>query len=171
MDSCYDCGSLFHLHSIDAFSDVIKVKDDVTINTTENRDKSRSTGFELNTKIEPRPWMALLLDANYQYYNREGSYEQDFDFNNNALSFRLTTKLKLPSKIDLEMRLRHNFDYKDVQSTYEARTTMDMGIRKKLFKGRGVIHLSINNVFDTDKRSSVSDQSTFYRFDEHRRDG
>jgi len=164
--------SLFHRRTSDVMSDVVKLVDNITIVTIANIGNSYSTGLELNFKLVPAKWISFLGDANFNYYNRKGSYEEtNFDFNSTAYSGRLTTKLKLPYDFDVEVRLRHNSDYKDVQSLHLARSTMDFGVRKKILKGRGVIRLTVNNVMNTDKRTEITDLPDFYRFSEYTRDG
>lgn len=164
--------SLFHSRTTDVITNVIKLVDDRTISTKDNVGNNYSTGLELNSKLSPAKWLSFMVDANYNYYSREGDYEEtSFDFSNNTYSGRLTTKLKLPSDYDVEMRLRHNSDYEDVQNYYEARTTIDLGIRKKIIKGRGIIHLNVSDLLRSNIRTSISDQPDFYRYDKRQRDG
>ncbi|MCT4647208.1 MAG: TonB-dependent receptor [Carboxylicivirga sp.] len=164
--------SLFHRRTSDAITNVIKLEDDRTISTKENVGNNYSTGLELNSKLSPAKWLSFMVDATFSSYNREGQFENtNFDFSSTAYSARLTTKLKLPADYDVEMRLRHNSDYEDIQNLYKARTTIDLGLRKKIMKGRGVIHLNVSDLTKSNRRTSISDQAGFYRFDERRRDG
>lgn len=153
-------------------SDVVKLVDNVTISTIENIGNSYNTGLELNSKLELLKWASVMIDANYSYYNRNGDYEEtSFDFNSSTYSGRFTTKLKLPSNFDVEARLRYRSSYKDVQSIHLAQTTLNLGLRKKILKGKGVIHLTMNNVLNSDKKGEEIDLPNLYRFNEQSRDG
>ncbi len=165
-------GSLYHNRTQDVISEIIKVSDNITYTTFENVGRSYNTGIELNAKTEPYEWISIMVDGNMNWYNRNGNYEDmDFDFNSHNWSGRLTMKLKMPLDTDIEFRGRHHSDYKDFQSIHKAQSMLDIGLRKKFMKGRAVINLSINDVFNSRKRTTITETNEFYRFDESQRSG
>ena len=83
----------------------------------------------------------------------------------------MTTKIKFPADIDMEIRGRYRSAYQDLQMTMEPQYYVDLGLKKKFLKGRAVINLSISDVFNTRGRTSISDEVDFYRFSEFRRGG
>lgn len=165
-------GSLFHRRTSDVMSQILTVENNVTTTSYENIGKSYSTGIEINSKLNPAKWFTIMLDTYYSNYQRRGQYQEiNFDFNSNYWWGRLTTKLKLPAGIDAEIRMRHRSQYKDVQSLRKAQSTMDLGIRKKIMKGRGIFHLSVNDLFNSRNTISVSDEEGFYSYSEYKRGG
>lgn len=65
---------------------------------------NRSTGIEINGKIDATKWLSFNGDFNYNYFNRQGSLEAtSFDFNADQWSSKLTAKLKLPAEIEFEI--------------------------------------------------------------------
>lgn len=155
--------ALFHRNSEDVVNDVITILNNITITSPDNVGESKSTGVELNGKAELSKWMVALGDFDYMQYNRTGEYNnQKFDFDYDRWSGRLTTKFKLPYQFDVECRVRYNSKMKELLTERKSNYYADFGVRKKLFKGRGIINFSIRDVFGTRMHESVSDQSSYY---------
>lgn len=164
--------SVFHRRTSDVISDILDIENNVTISTIANIGSSYNTGLELNAKTEPVSWLSLMVDCYYSYYQREGIFEeQDFSFSSNVYSGRVTTKLKLPASYDVEIKFRHRSGYKDIQSTMLSQSMIDLGIRKKILKGRGVINLSVNDIFSSHRRTELTDLDSLYRYSQRQRDG
>lgn len=124
---------------------------------------NRITGFELNMKYDPVKWLTVNGDFNYGKFIRRGDLEnQSFDFNGDQWTSRLNTKFKLPAGIDLELTGNFESGYQTVQGTISEILYADMGLRKKLVKGKAVINLGVRDVFSTRKRESVVDNQNFY---------
>lgn len=165
-------GSLFYRHTTDVITEVIEVQDSLTITYPDNIGNSNNAGLELNGKFELAKWLTFLMDSHFTAYNRKGQFEaQSFDFNATFWTGKLTTKVKLPKDIDAEFLIRHHSKYRDFQSTSEAQTYADFGIKKKFLNGKAVINLSVRDIFGSRKWVSIADTSTFYRYSEGMRDG
>ncbi|NOU60334.1 outer membrane beta-barrel family protein [Marinifilum caeruleilacunae] len=164
--------SVFYTHTKDVVDDIYFVNDNVRTTMPVNVGKSKNTGVEINSKLEPLQWLSLLAEANFTAYKRTGSYEeQDFDFSNESWSARMTAKFKLPYQIDAEYKFRYRSKAESLQGFYKAISYSDFGIRKKFMKGKAVINLSVKDVFDSRKRKFESKSSDFYTYSEHRRSG
>lgn len=162
--------AFFYRNTIDVISNVLQVSGEQSITTMDNIGKSNDAGIELNAKWEAMKQIVFLLDGQMSFYNRYGELKDSaFNFNSSYWSTRLTTKIKLPADFDVELRGRYRSDYQDVQSNMKAEYYLDLGIKKKILKGRGVINLSISDLFDTRGHSSETDAIGFYRFEESRR--
>lgn len=164
--------SVYYRKTSDVISNIIEVDGNQTITRPDNIGKSKDLGLELNAKWEAMKYLVFLLDGNMAFYERYGDYQDSsFSFQNSYWSTRMTTKIKFPADIDMEIRGRYRSAYQDLQMTMEPQYYVDLGLKKKFLKGRAVINLSISDVFNTRRRTSISDEVDFYRFSEFRRGG
>lgn len=164
--------SVFYHATDDVINNVITIDNGVTTTTPMNVGKAKSLGIELNGKLDLKRWYTTMFDLNYTQSNRTGTYEsQSFDFNNDSWSARWTNRLKLPYNFDVECRLNYRSKSKSLQTITKAMTYANLGIRKKILKNRGVLNLSVQDLFNSSKNISYTDPSaTFYQYSEHRRD-
>ena len=102
------------------------------------------------------------MDANWIYFNRIGSLDStSFNFNSQQWSARLLSKFKLPWDMEFQWTMRYQSKRKDVFQTYLDSYFANAGLRKKLFKKRGVINLSVRDVFATRRFASESRNPNF----------
>lgn len=130
-----------------------------------NLGTNRATGIEFNAKYTPNNWLSVNGDLNYNYFNRQGTLEAtSFDFTADQWSTKWTAKLKLPAQIDFEVTGHYQSKYKTVQSEISDNLFADMGLRKKILDGKGVLNLSIRDVFASRIMESETDQAGFYLY-------
>lgn len=155
--------SVYHRYTTDVIERISTFEDNVTVFQPQNIGTSRTTGLELNGKYAPKKWFTLTGDANYNYFNRQGTYESTvFDFNASQWSGKLTTKFKLPADIDFEITGRYRSKEQTVQGVRSANMFADMGLRKKIIKGKGVINVSVRDIFASRIREFETNQEDFY---------
>jgi len=129
-----------------------------------------ATGLEFNTKYSPSKKITVTADVNYNYFNRQGDFQsQDFDFQAGQVSGKATTKFKLPKQIDLEVTGQYQSAFKTVQGKTAQNIFADIGVRKKLLKGKGVLNFSIRDIFATRLRASELIQDDFYMYSHRQR--
>ena len=156
---------LYFLYTTDVIERVTTFEDNVSITTPENIGSRKTTGIELNFKYGPVNWLTFNGDFNYGYFIRDGEFEdQIFDFSGNKWTSRLTTKFILPANFELEITGNHQSGYQTVQSEVSGFQFADLGIRKKIAKGKIVIDFSVRDIFETRIRESVIDQPEFYLY-------
>ncbi len=164
----FENGSLnfgvFYRDTDDVIEDIITFDNNVTTSKPENVGTNKATGIEVNTKYSPTNWITLTADFNYNYFNRQGQFKSmNFDFTGNQWSSRMTSKLKLPADFTVELTGNYRSKYKDIQSTIDDNLFMDLGVRKKMFKGKLNANLSVRDVFASRRRQSATNQVNFYR--------
>ena len=126
---------------------------------------TRATGIEVNAKYSASKKLSFNGDFNYNYFNREGELEAtSFDFNADQWSSKVTSKIKFPKGFDFEITGRYNSQYKTVQSEVSANLFADIGLRKKIMKGRGVLNFSVRDLFASRIRESETNQNDFYLY-------
>ncbi|TBN18575.1 outer membrane beta-barrel family protein [Hyunsoonleella pacifica] len=139
---------VFHRYTTDVIERISVFENNVNTRMPENVGTNSTLGIEFNTKYSPIKWITFNVDFNYNQFNRKGTFESTvFDFNGDQWGAKLMAKFKLPAKIDLEAVGNHISKVKTVQGVRSANTFLDIGMRKKILKDKGVINLSIRDVF------------------------
>jgi len=154
--------AVYHRYTTNVVERISLFEDGVNIMQPFNIGTNRSTGLEVNGKYEPANWISFNGDFNYNYFNRQGTLElNNFDFDADQWSTKITSKLKLPSDIDFEVTGHYISRFQTVQSLVSENLFADMGVRKKIMKGRGVLNLSIRDIFASRIMESVVNQPDF----------
>ena len=155
--------SLYHRYTIDVIERVSFVEDNINTTIPLNIGTNRMTGFEINAKYEPLKWLTINGDFNIGVFFREGEFEgQSFDFDGDQWTSRMTAKLNLPAGIDLEVTGNLESSYQTVQADISQNAYADLGIRKKVIAGKGVINLSMRDVFASRVRRATIDQPEYF---------
>jgi outer membrane receptor protein involved in Fe transport len=155
--------SVYHRYTTEVIERVSTFEDNVNTYMPVNIGQRNTTGVEFNAKYTPIKWLTINGDFNYNYFVRKGTFgASDFDFNASQWTTKLTTAFKLPYDIDFELRGDYRSAYKTVQSTISDNFTLNVGVRKKLLKGKAVISLSVRDLFATRVRETEIAQEDFY---------
>ncbi len=156
---------LYHLFTTDVIERITRFENGISITRPENIGSNRATGLEFNAKYSPSDWLTFNADFNYNYFNRQGTNEAtDFDFNSSLWTTRLNTKLKLPAQFELELTGFYESEVQNVQSVSSENFYADMGVRKKLMKGKTILNLSVRDIFASRIRENVTTQPDFYLY-------
>lgn len=155
--------AVFHRYTQEVVERVIVFEDNVSTSRPENVGANNSLGIEFNAKYIPVQWFTLNSDFNYSHFKREGTFETTtFDFNGERWATRLTGKFKLPADIDVEISGDYRSRYETFQQEVSDNLFADFGMRKKVFKGKAILNLSVRDVFASRKLESITQQSEFY---------
>lgn len=155
---------IYHRATTDVIERVILFENNVSTSTKENIGTNNTTGIELNAKYNPISWFTFTTDLNFNSYKRKGSFEQNsFNFTGQQWAAKGTGKFKLPAKFAVEITGNYRSKHKTVQQTLSDNSFMNLGIRKKMMKGKLVASLSVRDVFNSRKRESIADEENFYR--------
>jgi hypothetical protein len=92
-----------------------------------------------------------------------------FDFKGNRWATSLTTKFKLPAEFDLEISGDYRSKFKTVQNKIADNLFADLGLRKKILKGKVILNLSIRDVFASRIDQTTTTQPDFYLFNSRQR--
>ncbi|MGA9270311.1 MAG: TonB-dependent receptor [Lutimonas sp.] len=154
---------VYYLYTRDVIERVTTFEDNVTIVRPENVGTNQRIGFEVNFKYSPINWFTLSGDFNYGYFQRDGEFEdQVFDFNGDQSTSRLTGKFKLPAQFELEIIGNHQSAFRNIQSEISSVTFADLGLRKKVAKGKLVLNFSIRDIFASRIREIQTFGEDFY---------
>ncbi len=158
--------SIYHRYTTEVVERVSTFIDNVTFTTPENIGTNSSVGLETNAKYSPIKWITFTGDFNYSYFDRKGNFEdQVFDFQGNQWSTRLGSKIDLPADIDLELNGNYRSGFETIQGKQSGFAFMDLGMRKKIIKGKVVVNLGVRDVFASRIRERFVTQPTFETYD------
>ena len=157
--------SAYYLYSTGVKENISYSENNVVITRPENIGVNHKIGGELNWKYAPKKWFSTNGDFNYGYFNRIGSFDsQNFDFQGNQWSTKMTAKFKLKYNIDFELTGNYQSTYKTIQGNVSGFAFADAGLRKKIWKGKAVVNLSVRDIFASRIRESIVDQPSFYSY-------
>ncbi|TXE15248.1 TonB-dependent receptor [Seonamhaeicola algicola] len=135
-----------------------------------NLGTTSAVGIEFNGKYPVANWLIFNGDINYNAFKRKGT------FNNSSINFdadqwtsKLTSKLKLPADIDFEITGNYTSKTETVQGNEAEVIFADLGLRKKILKGKGVINLSVRDIFASRIEKYETIQPNFYLYNENQR--
>lgn len=158
--------NIYHRITSEVIERISFFENNVATTRPENIGKNYATGFEFNTEYEPYKFLKLLGEFNFNYFNRIGSFNsQRFDFSANRYTVKTTAQFKLPKDLDIEITGRYNAGFQTIQGRRADQLFADMGIRKKVFKNRGVLNFSVRDIFISRIRISETTQANFYIYD------
>ncbi|MDO5975000.1 outer membrane beta-barrel family protein [Flavivirga jejuensis] len=163
--------SLYHRYTTDVIERVtISFEDNINISRPENIGTSNTTGLEFNGKYNPINWFSLNGDFNINFFSRKGVFEtESFDFKGNSWSTSLASKFKLPLDFDFEISGDYFSKYKSLQGETSDNLYADLGIRKKILKGKVILNMSVRDVFASRVNESETFQSDFYLYNSSQR--
>lgn len=154
---------IYHRYTTEVIERVSIFEDNVQTTTPMNIGSNNITGVELNVEYDLTTWMSVSGDFNYNSFKRVGSLEnQSFDFQGDRSSFRMTSRLKLPADLEVELTGNHRSSYRTVQGEVSSTSFMDIGLRKKLLDNKFVVNLGVRDVFASRISESVTEQSDFF---------
>lgn len=162
--------SLYNRYTIDAIERITAFENNVSISKPENVGTNNTTGFEFNGKYTPLSWLTVNSDFNINYFDRNGVYEMNsFDFKGNRWSASITSKFKLPAQFDFEVSSDYNSEYKTLQQVVSDNLFVDVGLRKKILKGKTILNISIRDLFASRVDENITSQPEFYLFNRRKR--
>ncbi|MDO6596623.1 TonB-dependent receptor [Oceanihabitans sp. 2_MG-2023] len=157
--------SLYNRYTKDAVEYITVFEDNVSISRPENIGTDNTTGFEMNGKYSPLDWLTINGDFNINYYDRKGVYaSESFDFKGRIWSTSLTSKFKLPAKFDFEISGNYISNYETLQQEVSENKYVDIGLRKKIVKGKIILNLSVRDVFASRLDETTTSQPDFYLY-------
>ena len=162
--------SAYYRYTNDVIEDIYRIENNVSISTLDNIGVSSLVGLELNHKLRMAKWISILTDGNISYFQRSGQYEdQNFDFENYVGSIRTTVKLKFKKGFEAQFSGRYRSPQQNVFFREGQVYYCDLGLRQKILKERGVINLSVRDIFNSRARISSSDQLNFNYYSNSKR--
>lgn len=162
--------SIYHRYITQTVEDVTTFENGINVTRPMNIGTNNVTGLEVNGKMTPTDWWSLSADFNYNYFDRSGTFEAvPFGFKSNQWTSRLTNKFDLPADFSLEVVGDYRSSYQTFQRNISGFATADIGVRKKIIKGKVIVNLSVRDVFASRISESENLNPDFYQYNYRRR--
>lgn len=156
---------VYYRYTTDVVERVSIFENNVNTTLPMNIGLSNTVGLEFNGKYTPAKWVTINGDFNYNYFQRQGTFQsQVFDFTGDKWTSKLTTRFKLTKMVDFELSGNYESRFKTVQGSSEQTAFLDAGVRVKVLKGKGVIDFSVRDLFASRIQRSSVDQTDFYLY-------
>lgn len=147
--------SIFYRHTLSSIEGVFyKVEVigsiPVTFRRPENFASKDDIGIEFNFSYQPLKWWKINGDAYFFRAITDGSnLDEDFSADTYTAIGRLTSRITLYKKIDIQMRFNYRAPQNKPQGTRKSISFLNIGLSKKFLKKKGTITLSISDVFNS----------------------
>ena len=157
--------NVYHRFTTDKIERVSVFDNNVNVFLPENIGTNSAVGIEANFKYSPVKRLTLNGDANFNIFDRKGSFnDQNFDFSASQWNGKLTGKLKANKNLDLEVTAQHESRQITIQGEQRGNTWANLGARYKILNGKGIFSLSVRDLFASRIRQTTVDQETFFTF-------
>jgi outer membrane receptor protein involved in Fe transport len=154
--------SLYQLYTTNTIESVTTFQDNISVSGPENLGSKRVNGIEINGKITPSKKIIINGDFNYNAFDRKATWQnRSFDFKGNSWSSEITSKFKFPKDLDVEMSWNYQSGFKTIDGESGPSQFFNLGARKKLLKGKGVVSLNIRDLFATRVRENETIRDNF----------
>ena len=122
------------------------------ISTPVNLGRETRVGLELSVLYNPAKWLNVNAELNLFRFRQQGTYqEQDFGFSDQAVTGRLSTRLKLPAKFNVQVRYNVIGARNNAQQRTRAIQYADVALSKNLLQDRATLALDGTNLFDSNQ--------------------
>ena len=101
-------------------------------------------------------------DFNFNGFDRKAIWqERSFDFKGNSWFSEITSKFKLPKNLDTEFSWNYQSRFKTIDGETLPSQYFNIGVRKKLLKGKGIISFNIRDIFASRVRENRTIRDSF----------
>lgn len=142
----------------------------VTITQAENLDFKRNYGVEFTYALFPHQKWRLNGDLNFFHSLSEGSFwHEGKEVFVGGGSFSMETKASsrytLREKLHTQLTLSYSAPRTTTQGVNRATTALDLALGMDFLKKNGTLTLSVNDLFNSRRRRSFSEDETFFSED------
>lgn len=174
--------NLFYRHTDDVIARIMTVKNDTSFTTYRNQDKAYAYGAELIVTQQILKWWRV--NANWSYFRTkfEGADLSSETKENDSWTFRTNSMMQIPKWFDVQVSFEYNAPVVytpsisgfrgggGTQGKREEQYSVDMGIKRDFFKGKGSLNIRIRDIFDSEVMKTTSYGENFISFQERKRD-
>ncbi len=157
--------NVYHRFTTDIIERVSVFSENVNVFKPVNIGTKNTTGLEANFKYSPLKKITINGDANFNFFARAGDFDgQNFDFSASQWSAKLNNKFKVNRSFDFEITGRFQSEERTFQGLRSEIVFADFGLRYKIMKGKGVLNMSIRDIFASRNRETITEGADFYAY-------
>jgi len=130
------------------YDEDLEVQRNIPINLSNAHD----VGWEFSMNYDFFDWWSANGNINVYHRNTEGSYEDiDLSSKNTSMNFKISTKFTVADKLDLQPSFRYNSPTTTGQGRIKSSYALDFAAGLKVFKGKGKLTFSFQDILDSRK--------------------
>jgi outer membrane receptor protein involved in Fe transport len=142
----------------------------ITITQAENLDFKRNYGVEFTFAYFPHKKWRLNGDLNLYHSLSKGSFrheEKEVFVGGGSFAFdsNVSSKYSIREKLNTQITLSYSAPRRTTQGLNRATTALDLAAGFDFLKKNGTITLSVNDLFNSRRRRSFSEDTTFFSED------
>jgi outer membrane receptor protein involved in Fe transport len=135
-----------------------------------NLDKSRNYGLEFTANTELVKNWSLLSNLNLFQSNMDGTnLGGELKSSNFNYWLKITSSTKIPKWFDIQISGNYNSPNQGLQGKSKPMYSMDLGLKKDLWKNKATVNFTLSDVFDTRKFEFESQGEGFIQHSEFKR--
>jgi outer membrane receptor protein involved in Fe transport len=157
--------SAYYRHRLGVIQNIRQVIDSsgITFIVPVNLATENAYGFEFNFSYTLHNWWRLNTSANFYRAITDGTYqEQQLHSDTYTLTGRLTSRMTFFKKIDFQTSVNYRAPRVTTQGKDLAMYTVDLGLSKDIFKGKGTLTASVRDLLNSQKRRNITEYEGYY---------
>ncbi len=128
-----------------------------------NLSEENAYGVEFNLSLNIQDWWKVNSSANFYRAMTHGVYEGDvLESDTYTWTSRTTSKMTFAKRVDFQV----SFNYRAPRITPQGKDlsmySIDLGLSKDIFKGKGTITANVRDLLNSRKRRSIIDTEGYY---------
>jgi outer membrane receptor protein involved in Fe transport len=142
--------NLFFRHVNGQVDYIVRVEDGISYSQPANLNSSMTYGVEIINSTELSRWLSFNASYSLFQIQVDGS-NLNASFTNKGLSWyaKLTTDVKLPHKIGLQLTGNYTAPEIEAQGRDLARYYLDMSVKKSFFEDKASLSVTLRDMFNT----------------------
>jgi hypothetical protein len=146
----YFSTALSYGYTKDDVNETIEINKDIYYSRPGNTDKSQIYSINVNADIPFAKWLStnIYSEVTYSQYNSK-LYTETLDSDGTFWYVQVNNSFKFPKDWSAELSGAYNTNMVSSQFTLGARGNVNIGIQKKIWKGKGSLKFSGNDIFYT----------------------
>jgi outer membrane receptor protein involved in Fe transport len=128
-----------------------------------NLSEENAYGVEFNFSLNIQDWWRINTNANFYRAITKGSYEGDvLESDTYTWTSRTTSRMTLFKKVDFQASFNYRAPRVTTQGKDRSMYSLDLGLSRDIFKGKGTITAGVRDLFNTRKRRAIIDREDYY---------
>jgi outer membrane receptor protein involved in Fe transport len=128
-----------------------------------NLSEENAYGVEFNLSLNVQDWWRINTSANFYRAITDGTFEGEvLESDTYTWNTRTTSRMTLFKSLDFQA----SFNYRAPRITTQGKDlsiySVDLGLSRDIFKGKGTITAGVRDLFNTRKRRSIIERNDYY---------
>jgi outer membrane receptor protein involved in Fe transport len=148
--------SVYYRHSTGVIDRIryidVSQGDSITYSIPQNLSLRDAIGVEFTYSQDIGDWWRLNGTANFFHQKTEGNFrEQDLSNETFTMSTRVTSQMTLWDVLEYQVSFNYRAPQQGTQGKQRSFYTIDMGVSKEIFKGKGTLTFNVRDILNSRK--------------------